>query len=234
VQNILFRGDGFRHQWVLMCDHKVVTSGGGFSSRSRPPANPVSSTAAMHRRRPVWVNSDRARSAPAAPDDRNSLEADVISLSSGAQVSPLPVEVQPGARPTRRAREQVLARRQVRSRVPRRFPGEFPAQSANSLFRRKNSLFSKKNSLFFLAQGIWLQPAEIAVRIDAESAENAVFAGFFSKFPVPSLFSGRIAADPSATLSLDWRMLTGVAAACTLTVHGRGTRCRRNCLGGPR
>jgi hypothetical protein len=55
------------------------------------------------------VNSDRARSAPAAPDDRNSLQADVISLSSAAQVSPPPVEVQPGARPTRRAREQVLA-----------------------------------------------------------------------------------------------------------------------------
>src|ERR1700674_884484 len=54
----------------------------------------------------------------------------------------------------------------------------------NSLFRRKNSLFPQKNSLFFCAQGICLQRTEIAARFDAESGENAVFAGNFSKFPV--------------------------------------------------
>jgi hypothetical protein len=35
-----------------------------------------------------------------------------------------------------------------------------------------------------LAQGICLQGTEIAARIDAESAENAVFAGIFLRFPV--------------------------------------------------
>jgi hypothetical protein len=35
-----------------------------------------------------------------------------------------------------------------------------------------------------LAQGICLQGTEIAARIDAESAENAVFAGNFLRFPV--------------------------------------------------
>src|SRR6202521_5039203 len=69
----------------------------------------------------------------------------------------------------------------------------------NSLFRPKNSLFSQKNSLFFQAQGICLQPTEIAVRIDAESAEIAVFAGNFLKFPVkfPVLSSPPGLAGPS-------------------------------------
>jgi hypothetical protein len=61
---------------------------------------------------------------------------------------------------------------------------EFPARLMNSLFCRKNSLFPRKKIPVLSVSGNLLQRHEIAWRIDVKSAEIAVFAGNFSKFPV--------------------------------------------------